>query len=452
MPIEDAAHSAPASRWARHAGLMNVGVRLAGAALAFVLNIMMARSMAPSAFAQVSVVLAWLAVATALASLSMPMVAVRYVGEYLALGRPDLARGVMVFALLTGLGTSLAVGASAWIVVHGGWLALSPQALELADLALLLLVPNVMLSVLAGLLHAMNLAVVAEAVSSLLRTTLVLAGLAWLWQFQEQGWLGAATLMWLYLGAALVLLAFCASLAWRVQASRIRGTTSGYAPRLWLHAAMGLLAVQVAVTANERVDLMMLGWNAAETETAIYAVAQRFSQTLLMAVTAVAAVLAPRFVGFLPELRAGRPGQAQAAIRGTARLALGTCVAAWLAFALGGPWLTTLFGSGYAPAYLPLMILVTGQLLACLFGPALLVASLSGNIRFALLSLGLGTAVNAALNWLTVPHFGASGAAIATAAGMLVSAGVAHACMHRQLGIGTSVFARPAMAPAGSGA
>ncbi|RYG07182.1 MAG: hypothetical protein EON92_18840 [Burkholderiales bacterium] len=137
-------------------------------------------------------------------------------------------------------------------------------------------------------------------------------------------------------------------------------------------------------------------------------------------------------------------------MRATGRLALWTCVVAWLAFAVAGPWLTSLFGSGYAPAYLPLMILVTGQLLACMFGPALLVASLSGNVRFALLSLGLGTALNAGLNWFTVPHLGAIGAALATAAGMLVSAGVAHACMHRQLGIGTSVFARPVMTAAGA--
>lgn len=453
MRIEDAAPPAAApSRWSRHAGLLNIAARLGGAALAFLLNILMARSMAPEGFAQVNVLLAWLALATALASLSMPMVVVRYVGEYLALGRPDMARGVVWFAVATGFAASLAVSVAAWVALHAGWLALTPQALELADLALWLLVPNVMLSVVAGVLHAMNLAVLAEAMSSLLRTTLMLAGVAWLWQahgqVQGQAWLSPVTLMWLYLAVAVFLLVPCGLMAWRIQAGRIRARVGDCAPRIWLHAAAGLLAVQVAVTANERVDMLMLGWNAPQTETAVYAVAQRFSQTLLMAVTAVAAVLAPRFVGHLPELRAGRPGPAQAAIRATGRLATWTCVAAWLAFALAGPWLATLFGAGYAPAYLPLMILVTGQLLACLFGPALLVASLSGNVRFALLSLGMGTTLNAALNWFTVPHLGAVGAALATAAGTMVSAGVAHACMQRQLGIGTSVFARPAVSTA----
>jgi len=94
MPTEQASLQ---SRWARHAGIFNIVARLSGAGLAFLLTIMLARTMEPSGFAQVSVMLAWLAVATALGGLSMPLVVVRFVGDYVAQGRPDLARGVLLF-------------------------------------------------------------------------------------------------------------------------------------------------------------------------------------------------------------------------------------------------------------------------------------------------------------------------------------------------------------------
>ena len=47
--------------WRRHAGLINVAAKLSGAAFAFLLNILLARSMEPTGFAHVSLTLAWLA-------------------------------------------------------------------------------------------------------------------------------------------------------------------------------------------------------------------------------------------------------------------------------------------------------------------------------------------------------------------------------------------------------
>lgn len=422
--------------------MLNVAARLSGAALAFLLTIMLARTMEPSGFAQVSVMLAWLAVATALGGLSMPLVVVRFVGDYVAQGRPDLARGVLVFSAFCALATATIVGAGVWAALHIGWLSLSPAATELAKLGVLLLLPNVMLTLVSGILQALNHPVLAETLGSVLRSLLMLAGLACLWPSPPIALLTPQTVMALYLAVSLLLLVVAGVLVWRLQRRHFKGASAAaYVPAQWLHVALGLFAVLVTVSISERIDLLMLGWLAPDSEIAVYAAAQRFGQTLLLATTAVSAVLAPQFAACLPSLREGRQAQAQALVRSTARLTLWTCAAAWLAFAATGPWLLMLYGKSYSGAYLPLMILVTGQLAACLFGPAILISTLSGNVRYTLLVLGTGMLLNAGLNWITVPHMGALGAATATAVGTLASSMLAWLFMRRQLGIETSVFA-----------
>lgn len=439
LPAEtDVVPPAPAPM--RHTGLLNIVVKLGGTALGFALNIMLARSLTASGFAEVSLALAWLALATALGSLSTPLLLMRVVGESLALGRPDLARGVIRFALLAALLCAATLSATALLALHLGWLAPATADPQLALLCLALILPNVLLSVLTGLLQALRQVVLAELLGTALRSLLMLAALAALTAGSDGTPLSATRVMALYLGVALALLALAAWLARRAQHAALRTRAVAYQPGPWAAAGLGLLVIVLAVAATERLDLLMLGWRAAPDEVAQYSVAQRFAQILLFAVNAVGAALAPQFMALLPALRAGRGEAAEALVRSSARLSLWTCLAAWLGFALLGPWMTRWFGAGYAAAYAPLLILVSGQLIAALFGPGVLLATLTGSTRFVLADLGLAMALNAALNWFAVPHWGAVGAAGATACAGIFSAALAQAWLRRQLGIDIGVL------------
>ncbi|WP_084652207.1 lipopolysaccharide biosynthesis protein [Ottowia thiooxydans] len=422
--------------WRRHAGLINVAAKLSGAAFAFLLNILLARSMEPTGFAHVSLTLAWLAMATALGSISMPLVVVRFVGESLASDRPDLARGVLIFGFGSALLTSLLLMAAAWVVLQLGWIEPTASSIPLVKIGLALLLPNVLVSVLAGSLQALHHALLAEVLSSMLRTVLMLLGLAALWPAAGT-WLSPAVVMDLYLAVSVLLLLIASALTYQLQRRAIPQVAPGYAPRPWAQAAVGVLAVLLVAAANERLDLLLLGWQAPESSVAVYAVAQRFSQTVLMAVNAITTVMAPQFVACLPALRAGNTQQAQEVVARSTRLVVLTCFAALMSFALLGPWLTRLFGAHYAAAYGPLMVLLGGQLLAALCGPAVLLAALSGHSREAILSLCMGMLVNAALNWICVPFGGAWGAATATAIGSVVCAGWANHRMRVRLGLNT---------------
>lgn len=428
-----------AGRKAVRGGAINIGVKLGGAGLAFALNILLARTMSVEGFAQVSVAFAWLAVLTIAGTLSMPLLMVRFAGDHLQSGRADLARGVVRFGVLAATGAAVLLTALGAALLAFGPADLAGAARPVAWLVLLLLLPTVMLGLGTGVLQAFQHAVAAEALNSLLRPLLVGATVLAAWAVLGEH-VAAHQVLFVHLGVTLFLLAVAAVLAWRAQHGALGRAPAAFAVREWSTAAAGLLLVLVMAGFAERLDLFLLAARAPTEEVAPYAVAQRFAQTVLLAINAVAAVMAPQFAAALPALRAGQGEAAESIARSAGRLAFAACAGAWLVFALAGPWLVLLFGPAYAGAHLPLVVLVGGQVVACLFGPALLLATLTGHSRLAVLALAVGMAANAAVNWLAVPHWGGLGAALGGAVGAVVTAAVAHRLVTRRIAIAISVL------------
>jgi len=82
-----------------------------------------------------------------------------------------------------------------------------------------------------------------------------------------------------------------------------------------------------------------------------------------------------------------------------------------------------------------LLILLGGLVAAALFGPAISVAMFIGQTRIAVTSLAIGITTNACLSlWLT-PIFGARGAAVATAGGMIVAATIGYILLIKRSGL-----------------
>lgn len=422
---------------------LNAATKVSGAGLALVLYVVLARFMEPEAFAVVALVLTWQAVATALASLSMPLVVVRFVPEYLSSRRFAQAKGAVLFALFSSGVASAALAGGVAGLSALGMLPVGHQAGASVLLGCALLVVAVVTLVGAGFLQSRKQVVMAEVLGNVLRSALaVIAVTVLAYRLRES--LPATTVLGVYLAASLVSAAGVVGWSlrnWPAQFWRVRAR---YHSRQWTQTGVAFMGVMVAATLNERVDLLIMGFIAPGSDVATYAVATRFSQTVIFATTAVAAVMAPHLVERLPQIRAGVIADATALTRSTARTTLAVCVVAFAAFAVLAPLFLPLFGGFYEAAYVPLVVLAAGHVAAALFGPAILVATLTGNSAVAILSLSLGIVVNGVINVNLVPELGALGAAIATA----IAFPVGHLCawlfMRRRLGIDSSVLARVA--------
>lgn len=199
-------------------------------------------------------------------------------------------------------------------------------------------------------------------------------------------------------------------LTWRWENSWFRRLLTGSVP---------MVLSGVVLMVYLRIDQVMLGAMATQTEVGLYAAAVRISEVWYFVPTAIVSSVFPGLVA----LRSSDPEQFEQKLQQLYNLLafLGYAVALPVTFL--APWLVQLlFGSAYQAAAPLLSVLIWAGLFANL--------SVVRNSHFIALDWGrsllwatsLGAAANVLLNLLLIPRYGALGAAIATCLSYWVAA------------------------------
>ncbi len=189
-----------------------------------------------------------------------------------------------------------------------------------------------------------------------------------------------------------------------------------------LHAtALPLGFFLIVLNLYQYVDSVMLGTLRSDSETGLYGAAFKIYEGFTYAPLAISAVLTPRLSSLFVRDRAKHRRLFIGGVAGSAGLG---AVVMLIAVALATPMLVLLFGLEFAAATAPFRILCAG--LPIVFAIWILhAAAISVDRERLLLRTGLiGLAVNVGLNLYLIPHYGGSGAAVATVAGEIVSAGI----------------------------
>jgi stage V sporulation protein B len=180
--------------------------------------------------------------------------------------------------------------------------------------------------------------------------------------------------------------------------------------RFGLRAWVGSLADAL----NYRVDQIVVAVIASEAVLGIYAVAVNAQEVLLYLTGGAATALLPVIAGSPPGMRAERTLHAFRSV------ALATVASVVVAAFLGPVLLPLAFGSRFEDSVTPFLLLLPGVLgvvLQAIFTNALVASSAPG-----LSSLGplAALVVGLALDFVLIPPFGASGAAVAASSAFLV--------------------------------
>lgn len=418
-------------------------VRLGSAVAAFGLQLMLARLMSPADFGALIVVMTWVGLATALASLSLPLVVVRFVADYVARGQLGAARAVWRYSIGAVFGGGVAVA-----VLLLGSAALGGLSLPGVDgrawpVLGLLLVAAPLLALAAAQLQGLQRVVTAELLSNLARTAVVITGAVLVPVLASRA-PRVSDLLWIHLAAVLLLGLACWAWGRSVRPSGWAVAPLQPEPRRWREVAAGFLGVMLVGALCERIDVLVMGQVGSPEEIARYAVVTRFSQALTVLVVAAHGGMAPRVAAHLVELQAGRRTALQQELSRFSRIAALLAGAVALGFVLLGPWLLSLFGPVYRTAAPALALLGAGAVLACLFGPALLVVTLVGHARVAMAALAAGALASALTVALLGPGQGALGAAMGAALGTVLPPLVGWWWLRRRWGLDAAVWARPA--------
>lgn len=179
-------------------------------------------------------------------------------------------------------------------------------------------------------------------------------------------------------------------------------------------------------------DTLMVGYFLTAASVGVYGVALRVSSTMALVLGAAGSVFGPRFATLHATGDRGALGQLARQVTVGCALAALPLLAAVL---LIPGWILGLFGTEFVIGSATLRILAVGQFANVASGLVGLLLAMTGHERQVLMATMLSAVLNVALDFVLIPRHGIEGAAIATAASLVVVNGANIYLVRRKLGI-----------------
>jgi O-antigen/teichoic acid export membrane protein len=421
---------------AQRQALLAFAIRVASAAIAFVSQIILARLMGEFEYGIFAFVWVIVVLAGNLSCLGFHTSVIRFLPQHRAEGDLAAARGLHYTARIFSL-----ISASVLAVIGFLFLRLFAGTFEAYWTAPLFLalftLPMIALGdVLDGTARASGWTMTALSPTFLIRPTLILLFMV------GAVWLGASETAVTAMEAALAATYVTTLLQYIRMRRRLRGAYGRGAlrlrPAVWLGYSLPVFLVDGIGFLLTNADVVVVGITMPPDQVAVYFAAAKTIVLVQFVAFAVKAAAAPRFAAIL----AGSDTSALAAFAGqTARWSFWPALVIGLAILLVGEHLLALFGPAFTAGYWLLPVLFAGILTKALVGPGEVLLSMAGRQKLCVLIYAAVLAIAITLNILLIPRYGLGGAAMATACAMMAEAVLLHIALRLTLGIRMFAFA-----------
>ena len=424
---------------AKRSSLIAFAIRIAGAALALLSQVVLARLMGSFEFGIYVLVWTVTLILGDLACFGFHTTIIRYVPQYLQKHQSNDARGILrtgpVFALI-----------SASIITLIAILVLNSLSAEFepyywpAFLIGILCIPAIALGNISdGTARSQGWILAALSPGYVLRPLMMLLVFVLL---LLTGWEAQATtaLIAAFSGTSLTVIGQQIFLRNRIAKVLPKGA-SHYHLREWIRVSLPIFLIEGFFFLLINIDVLMVGRMMEPDSVALY-----FAVTKVLALAhfvyfAVKSSVAQRYSQLL---HSGDTQAFQDFARNSARWTFWPTLLLGLLLLAGGWPLLALFGHEFTQGYPLLFILIFGVIARASVGPCESLLSMSGNQNICALLYALALVVNVSLNLTLIPLLGLSGAAIATVCAMATEAATLSYAVRKYLGITMFVFARSA--------
>jgi len=413
-------------------------VKILGAAIAFGLHILLARLLGVSQYGIYIYALTWLNILAILCLLGFHTSLVRFIAAYKAQEKWGLLRGIVRRSTQFVVIFSLLIGGIGGIVV---WFLRSRIGQDQATtfgVALILLPVLVLVRLREAGLRALKRVVRSELPIRIIRPLLLSAILSGLYLYLRQP-LQATQAMAINLIA--VFTALVIGTLWLIKKlpEQMRDARPVYEERRWLKVSLPLLLIDGMLVVLNQTDIIMLGAIRGSDEAGIYSAASRISNLVVFALAAINAILAP----MISELYStGKNKELQRIVTLAARAIFVFTLMVSIILVVFGKFALSLFGAEFVVAYVPLLILLCGQIVNALAGSVGFIMTMTGHQNQAGAIVTVSAVVNIILNALLIPLMGLVGAAISTAFTMVLWNITMLIYVQRRLGISSTVITK----------
>lgn len=168
---------------------------------------------------------------------------------------------------------------------------------------------------------------------------------------------------------------------------------------------------------NNQVGILLIGMLGAGKEIAYYAVAAKLASITNLTLIAINSMIAPKF----SELyHTKKIDDLNKVVKKSTKLIFWTSAPVLLGLGLfGRPFLESVYGGEFSRSYIPLLLLVTGQLVNAMSGPVTLFLNMTGNEKISTTIVFLSCFINVGMSYLLIPLCGIVGAAIASSVSLI---------------------------------
>ncbi|HAC60072.1 MAG TPA: hypothetical protein DCF73_17185 [Rhodobiaceae bacterium] len=413
-----------------------MGIRIAGAAIALVSQVLLARWMGAFEYGVYSYVWVWVIVLGIVVPMGFGTSVLRFIPEYRAQGRWRRLRGFLGTSFRVVLATSCFAALAGLLLLwtvrgHIEDYYVLPMAIGL------LCVPAFALTDWQeGAARAFGWVNLAYIPPYIIRPLLIVAAAGGILYFS-----GSATGLQVAAGAlaaSVITMAgqrlyFIGRVARSVPKAR-----PAYHAKFWIAASTPLVLVEGLYLLMTNTDIVLLGYFVDPDEVGVYFAATRIANLMAFIFFSLNALAVPKFA----ELHgAGKHDELQRFVRGVIHAMFWPTLAAGAFLLIAGKFILGLFGAGFESGYPLLVLLMLGFLARAATGPTEYLLNMTGNQNIVALVYGVAAAGNIGLNMMMIPAWGTAGAAAATAISVLLSTASLAFVVRRRLGITAFIFA-----------
>lgn len=400
--------------WLLRSGAGLGGMRVVNMAVGLATTVLLARLLGAEGYGVYTFVLGWVFILGMPLQMGLPTLVMRQVAIYRAAGDSQRLRGIVRWSFgLLGLSAVL-IGVVCGIVAvflqaTGRWPAIATPILVAS--AFVLLCTLALLSLCRAIVCGFENVVVGSFPDTVLRPALFLIAVAAAIPFLVRD---AGTVMAMHALAALA----ATFMAWSIAARRLRQIKGAatdaavFETRSWLSSLWPMTLISGAAMINSRLDIAMLGLITGPTSVAIYDVGAKVAGFMMITQALLNASISPRIARLYAS---GDRAQVQFVMVQACRLSFFASaillIAIWLA---GSQLIAALFGQDFEVAHTVALIVAVGFLFNTGVGAVAVLLNMSGHERITAKVVTTSAVMNAILNAILIPPYGASGAAFAT--------------------------------------
>lgn len=400
-----------------HGALGNFGVRVVGAGLGFLAQIVLARHLQASGYGVYIYVLTWINVVAVVGAIGFTTASVRFISEYKEQESWKLLRGFLSYsrALVFKISGSLAAILIIVVVCIKG-LGYTTHFDTFVAAALMLPVLT-QVQIRAAELRGLKWVVWSQLPEKIIRpTALVLGVLLLTYGFDIS--VGAPGAMIIHLVGTLLGLVLVVAIGKKAMPLQLfAGSTAEHKKQEWFSTSRDMMLIAGFNLILFQADTIMVGAIAGTTDAGLYAIASKLASIMVFVLLAVNSILGPVAAGL--HAKKERARLQRVVTFGTWGIFIpSTCLGAGL-FLLDTQSLS-IFGEEFTQSSGALKFLIVGQLVNAMAGPANLLLNMTGHQRVSAKILGGSALINIILNATLIPLFGFVGAATATAITMVI--------------------------------